>query len=80
MVYALHTYSFVCLHAQRDSGWDLSNIPSMRRSALSPDQTPRRELKIQSAVESFLTKFEVFNHCVECLMLLLKQNDFRQRN
>ena len=76
MVYALHTYSFVCLHAQRDS----SNIPSMRRSALSPDQTPRRELKIQSAVEFFLTNFEVFKHCVKCLMLLLKQNDFRRRN
>ena len=53
MVYALHTYSFVCLHAQRDSGWDFSNIPRMRRSALSSDQTLRRELKIQSAVEFF---------------------------
>ena len=32
----------------------------------------------------FLTNFEVFHlvvkHCVECLTLLLKQNDFRRRN
>ena len=32
----------------------------------------------------FLTNFEVFDvvmkHCVECLTLLLKRNDFRWRN
>ena len=40
----------------------------MRRSVLSPDETPRRELKIRRAAEYFLTNFEVFHlmmkHCV----------------
>ena len=60
------------------------NISSMRRSVLSPDETPRRELKIRRAAEYFLTNFEVFHlmmkHCVEFLILLLKQNDFRRTN
>ena len=50
----------------------------MRRSVSSPDETPRRELKIRSGV--FLTNFEVFHlvmkHCVECLIFLLKQSHF----
>ena len=60
------------------------NISSMRRSFSSPDETLRRELKIRRAPEYFLTDVEVFllvmKHCVECLILLLKQNDFRRRN
>ena len=59
------------------------NISSMRRSVSSPDET-LRELKILRAEEYFLTNVEVFllvmKHCVECLILLLKQNDFRRRN
>ena len=47
-------------------------------------ETPRRELKIRRAAEYFLTNFDVFylvmKHFVECLILLLKQNDFRRRN
>ena len=60
------------------------NISSMRRSVSSPDETLRRELKIRRAPEYFLTDVEVFllvmKHCVEFLILLLKQNDFRRRN
>ena len=45
------------------------NISSMRRSFLSPDETPRRELKIRREAEYFLTNFDVFylvmKHCVE---------------
>ena len=59
------------------------NISSMRRSFLSPDETPRRELKIRREAEYFLTNFDVFylvmKHCVELFILLLKQNDFRRR-
>ena len=59
------------------------NISSMRRRVPSPDET-LRELKIRRAAEYFLTNVEVFlfvmKHCVECLILLLKQNDFRRRN
>ena len=44
----------------------------------------RGELKIQRAAEYFLTNFEVIDlvmkHCVEYLILLLKQNDFRRIN
>ena len=42
------------------------------------------EKKVENKTRSgvFLTNFEVFylvmKHCVECLMLLLKQNDFRK--
>ena len=56
------------------------NISNMRCSVSSPDETPRRELKIRRAAEYFLTNFEVFHlvmkHCVECLIFLLKQNHF----
>ena len=34
-------------------GWISSNISNMRRSVSSPDETPRRELKIRSAAEYF---------------------------
>ena len=55
------------------------NISSMRRSVSSPDETLRRELKIRRCSGVFLTNFKVFHlvmkHCVECLILLLKQND-----
>ena len=61
----------------------LCNISSMRRSlrsVSSQDKTLRRELKIRREAELFLTNFEVFHlvmkRCVECLILLLKQNDF----
>ena len=54
-------------------------IPSMRRSVSSGDETLKRDLKIRLAAE-----FELFHlvmkHCVECLILSLKQNDFRRRN
>jgi len=62
----------------------LSNISSMRRSVLSPDETLRRELKIRRTAEYFFTNLEVshlvMKDNVECLILLLKQNDFRRRN
>ena len=49
----------------------------MRRSFLSPDETPRRELKIRREVEYFLTNFQVFylvmKHYVELFILLLKK-------
>ena len=61
------------------------SISSMRRSVSSPDETPRRELKIRRAAElsgMFLTNFEVIHlvmkHCVEYLILLLEQKDFRR--
>ena len=62
----------------------LSNISSIRCSLSSPDETPRRELKIRHAAE-FLTNFEVhvspvMKHCISCLILLLKQNNFSRRN
>ena len=57
----------------------------MRRSVSSPDETPRRELKIRGAAElsgMFLTNFEVIHlvmkHYVEYLILLLEQKDFRR--
>ena len=34
-------------------GWISNNISNMRRSVSSPDETPRRELKIRSAAEYF---------------------------
>ena len=54
------------------------NISSMRRSVSSPDETPRRMLKntTRSGGEVFHL---LMKHCVECLILLLKQNDFRRR-
>ena len=52
----------------------------MTRIVSSPDETLRRELKIRREAELFLTHFQVFHlvmkRCVECLILLLKQNDF----
>ena len=44
------------------------NISSMRCSVSSPDETPRRKL-------NFKVFHLVMKHCVECLILLLKQND-----
>ena len=59
------------------------NISSMRRSVSSPVETLRRELKIRRCSGVFLTNFKVFHlvmkHCVECLILLLKQHDFRRQ-
>ena len=55
MIYALHCKLKVTVAA-----WLSSNISSMRRCALSPDQTPRRESKIQSAVEFFLLTSRCF--------------------
>ena len=47
------------------------------------DETLRRELKNTTRSGVFLTNFEVFplvmNHCVECFILLLKQNDFERK-
>ena len=55
----------------------------MRRRVSSPDEKPRRELKIQHQ-QVFLTIFEVFHlvmkHCVERMILVPKQNDFSRRN
>ena len=60
------------------------NISNVRHSVSSPDETLRRELKIRHAMEYFLTNLEVFHlvmkHCIELLILLLKQNYFRRRN
>ena len=54
------------------------NISSRRRSVSSPDERLRRELKIRRAAEVFFSILEVFHlvmkHCVECLILLLKQS------
>ena len=50
----------------------LSNISSMR----PPDETLTRELKIFDELRG-VTSGEC---CVECLILLLKQSDFRRRN
>ena len=54
----------------------LCNISSMRRSVERVENTTRSGV--------FLMNFEVFHlvmkRCVECLILLLKQNDFRRRN
>ena len=36
-----------------ESGWTGSNISNMRCSVSSPDETPRRELKIRRAAEYF---------------------------
>ena len=62
----------------------LCNLSSMGCSVSSPDETLRRQLKIRRAAKYFLMNFEVFHlvmkHCVECLIILLKQNDFRRRN
>ena len=59
------------------------NISSMRRNVSSPDETLRRELKKRRAAEYFSTNVDVFRlvmkHCVEFLILLLKQNDFRRK-
>ena len=63
-----------------------SNISSMRCSVSSPDETLRKEMKIQreGGGGGFLMNFEVFylviKHCAKCLISLLKQNDFRRRN
>ena len=52
----------------------------MRGSVSSPDETLK---KVENTTHSgvFLTNFQVFHlvmkHCVECLILLLKQNGFR---
>ena len=61
----------------------LCNISSMRRSVCSvssQDETLGRDLKTRREAEFFLANFEVFHLvmkcCVECLILLLKQNDF----
>ena len=63
---------------------DSCNISNMRCSVSSPDETLRRELKIRHIAEYFLTNLEVFHlvmkHCVELLILLLKQNYFRRGN
>ena len=53
------------------------NISNMRRSVSSPDETPRRELKIRRAAEYF---WRTSRYCVECLIFLLKQNHFWRRN
>ena len=59
------------------------NISNMRRSFLSPDETPRRELKIRREVEYFLTNFQVFylvmKHYVELFILLLKKKKLRMQ-
>ena len=60
--------------------WLRRIISSMRRSVSSPDKTLRKELKLRGV---FLTKFEALPSgdetvCVECVTLLLKQNDFRE--
>ena len=58
----------------------LSNISRPRRSVSSLDETLSRQLKMRV----FLTNFEGFHlvmkHCVECLILFLKQNRFSRRN
>ena len=54
-----------------------------RCSVSSQEQTLRRELRIRSASCSgvFLTNFEVImRYCVDCLIWLLQQNDFKRRN
>ena len=70
---------FFTIHCTR---YFLSNISSMRRSVSSPDERLRREMKIRRTAEYFLTNFKVFHlvmkDCVEYLILLLKQNDFRR--
>ena len=57
--------------------WLRRIISSMRRSVSLPDKTLRKELKLRGV---FLTKFEADDGdetvCVECVTLLLKQNDF----
>ena len=63
--------------------YTVSNRSSMRRSVSSPDETPRRELKIRRAAECFGRISRCFIwwwNTVECLILLLKRNDFRWRN
>ena len=56
-----------------------SNISSMRRSVSS-----QKRVENTTCGGAFLTNFEVFHlvmkHCVECSILLLKQNDFSRRN
>ena len=57
---------------------------SMRSSVSSPDAW-NTEKRVENTMRSrvFSTNFKVFHlvmkHCVECLILLLKQNDFRRR-
>ena len=56
----------------------------MRCCVSSSDETPRRDLKRRLAAALFLMNFEVFHlvmkHCVECSILLFKQNYFKRRN
>ena len=52
----------------------------MRYSVSSPDETPRSRVDNTTRSGVFLKNFEEFHlvmkHCVECLISLLKQNDF----
>ena len=63
----------------------LCNISSMRLGVSSPCRW-NTEKRVENTTRSgvFLMNFEVFHlvmkRCVECLILLLKQNDFRRRN
>ena len=52
----------------------------MRCSVSSPGETPRRELKYnaQWSIFDFEVSRLVMKHCVERVILLLKQNDFRR--
>ena len=58
-------------------------VHALDASVSSPDEAPGRELKFTTRNGVFLTNFQVFHmlmkHCVECLILLLKQNDFRRK-
>ena len=49
-------------------------------SVPSPDETPRRELKMQHTAEYFEVFHLVMKRFVESLILCLKQKDFRRRN
>ena len=58
-------------------------VHALDASVSSPDEAPGRELKFTTRNGVFLTNFQVLHmlmkHCVECLILLLKQNDFRRK-
>ena len=58
----------------------------MKRSVSSQDETLTHEKRVENTTQRgvFLKNFKEFHlvmkHCVECLILVLKQNDFRERN
>ena len=61
-----------------------NGVISLRLPPVRNEITAEKRVENTTCSGVFLTNFEMFHlvmkHCVECLILLLKQNDFTKRN